>query len=116
MKRGIKGGPWPHIIWVSTAGYYVGKYSHMSLSQKMGEELMSIPNSLLGEAIRIEKERKKKGKKPSSEEVELRNEWLKETLQKPCLPLGTGCGLLAYLYVKSGAFDFYILLIKRTTF
>ena len=41
---------------------------------------MSIPNSLLGEAIRIEKERKKKGKKPTPEEVELRNEWLKETL------------------------------------
>jgi len=73
---------------------------------------MSIPNSLLGEAVRIEKERKKKGKKPTAEEVELRNEWLKETLQKRCLPIGTGCGLLAYLYVKSGTNKF-VLIITR---
>lgn len=65
---------------------------------------MQLPDSLLGEAVRIEKERKEKGSPASLEETKIRSEWLQETLRKRCLPVGTGAGLLTYLYVKNGIF------------
>ena len=63
---------------------------------------MSIPNSFLGESVRVSYERKAKGKKSTPEQVAVLKQWLQKTFYYQSLPVGTSLGLGAFLAVTSG--------------
>jgi len=75
---------------------------------------MSIPNSVLGESVRISKERKAKGKKSTPEEVTVLKQWLQRTLYNQSLSVGASLGLGAFIAVKSGTEFFYFIKFKHS--
>ena len=114
IKSGRKGGPWPQVICAAAVGYYVGKYSNQLLRNKFyKDKLMLIPNSVLGESVRISKERKAKGKKSTPEQVTVLKEWFEKTFYSQSLPVGASLGLGAFIAVKSGTEFFSFIKLKH---
>ncbi|KAL5245343.1 hypothetical protein ACI65C_012753 [Semiaphis heraclei] len=49
LKRSVKWGPWPKVMFGGMVGYLVGKYSYQTIC---AEKLMQLPNSELGRVLR----------------------------------------------------------------
>lgn len=49
LKRSVKWGPWPKVMFGGLFGYLIGKYSYQTIC---AEKLMQLPNSELGRVLR----------------------------------------------------------------
>lgn len=49
LKRNLKWGPWPKVLFGGMFGYMLGKYSYQAIC---AERLMQLPNSEIGRVLR----------------------------------------------------------------